>query len=405
MSCLLITSIFAPINGGSAVVYENLCRNLPKNEIIILTAKNNYMTGAPIVGCSKHDDNANYPIYRIKLLRPKIVKSRSILHSLFLLFFIDTPLKIKVFIKTLYIIKKHNVKILCVGDLNSLSWIGCWLKKFTNIKVINYIHGEEVTTEANYKSFQRERNNYLRAADAIVAVSNFTKDYLVNRFRLPKEKITVITNGVDISKFTDQDKQHARQMLKTRYDLQDKKIFVTVGRLVHRKGIDTVLYALPEVLKKHPNTHYVIVGTGPIKDELESLVISLNISSSVTFAGNIDHSELVAHYNFADVFIMPNRTMPDGDTEGFGLVFLEANACGIPVIAGRAGGASDAVINNLNGISVDGLNQNDVSSAMLKLLDDPGLANQLAQQGKAYVQEKSFAACALQFESLCKKLL
>lgn len=370
-----------------------------------MTAKNNYITGNAVDGWAEHDKNANYPIYRIKLLRPEIAKPSSIFHSLFLLLFIDIPLRIKVFIKTLYIIKKHKVTILCVGDLNSLSWIGSWLKFFTNIKVINYIHGEEVTTEANYKSFQRARNKYLKAADAIVAVSNFTKDYLINRFRLPPEKITVITNGVDILKFTDNTQYNDRQILRNRYNLEDKKIFVTVGRLVHRKGIDTVLYALPDVLKTYPNAHYVIVGTGPIKDELQSIADNLNISTSVTFSGNIDHSELVAHYNMADVFIMPNRTMPDGDTEGFGLVFLEANACGIPVIAGRAGGASDAVINNLNGISVDGLNQSDVSTAMLKLLDDPELAKKLARQGKAYVQEKSFAACALQFQSLCKKLL
>ncbi|SIS47699.1 glycosyltransferase family 4 protein [Neptunomonas antarctica] len=404
MSCLLITSIFAPINGGSAVVYENLCQNLEKGSIIILTATCNYSTGKTIDGWEEHDNSVDYPIYRLKLLRSKIIKSSSIFHSLFLLLFVDIPLRIKVFTKALQLVKKHKVTTLCVGDLNSLSWLGKWLKIFTNIKVINYIHGEEVTTEANYKSFQRARSNYLKDADAIIAVSYFTKDYLINRFRLSPQKITVITNGVNTTNFTDVDKLNARLTLRDRYNLKDKKIFITVGRLVPRKGIDTVIKSLPHVLESHPDAHYLIVGTGPIKDQLENIVTNLNLSSSVTFAGNIDHSELVAHYNMADVFIMPNRTMPDGDTEGFGLVFLEANACGIPVIAGRAGGASDAVINDLNGISVDGLNENEVSMAMLKLLDDPGLAEKLAAQGKVYVQEKSFAACAIQFNSLCETL-
>lgn len=405
MNCLLITSIFSPINGGSAVVYENLCLNLKNDSMTVLSAKFNCNTGDEIEGWERHDKNAKYPIYRLNFLRPKIVSSRSIFHSLFLLLLVDLPLKIKVFFKVMYIIKKHNIKIICIGDLNSLSWIGKWIKNFHKIKIINYIHGEEVTTEANYSRFKNARDNYLKSADAIIAVSSFTRDYLINRFRLDPSKIIIIPNGVNNSKFSPKNKEQNKKRLRQRYNLSDKKIFVTVGRLVFRKGIDTVLYSLPKVLEKHPDAHYLIVGSGPIHKQLEAIIDKLQISSAVTFAGNIDDSELIAHYHMADVFIMPNRTMPDGDTEGFGLVFLEANACEIPVIAGRAGGASDAVINNINGLSVDGLDENEVSSAMINLLDNPQLANKLVMQGTEYIKDKSFKACALQFEKLCKDLL
>lgn len=406
MNCLLITSIFSPINGGSAVVYENLCLNLKNDYLMtVLSAKFNCNTGDEIEGWHAHDEMAKYPIYRLNYLRPKIINSQSIFHSLFLLLFVDLPLKIKVFFKVMHIIKKNNIKIICIGDLNSLSWIGKWIKIFYKIKIINYIHGEEVTTEANYSRFKNARANHLKSADAIIAVSTFTRDYLINRFRLDPNKIIIIPNGVNNLKFSSAKKEENRKLLRQRYNLSGKKVFVTVGRLVFRKGIDTVLYSLPKVLDKYPDAHYVIVGSGPIRKQLEGIIDKLQISSAVTFAGNIDDNELIAHYHMADVFIMPNRTMPDGDTEGFGLVFLEANACEIPVIAGRAGGASDAVINNLNGLSVDGLDGKEVSSAMINLLDNPQLAKNLVMQGKEYIKDKSFAACALQFEKLCRDLL
>lgn len=404
MTCLMVTSIFAPINGGSAVVYENLCKYAPEGSIVVLTAKYHCATGEYLEGWQEHDAKAEYPVYRINLLRPKIVGSMSKLHSLYLLAFVDYPLRIKVFLTALKLVKKHNINILCVGELHSLSWLGKWLKVFHDIKVINYIHGEEVTTEANYSSFQRTRDKYLKAADAIVAVSGFTRNYLINRFRLPADKITLIPNGVDTSKFDNKTVGSLSKELRKRYDIEDKKVFITVGRLVARKGFDVVIQSMPNVLAKHPDAHYVIVGTGPYRDELERMTKELELTDNITFTGRVEESELVAHYSMGDAFIMPNRTMPDGDTEGFGLVFLEANACEIPVIAGRAGGAQEAVLDGVNGISVDGFDLSEVQHAMLRILDDPEYAVKLVEQGKEHVKSVSFQQCAKQFDKLCQMI-
>jgi phosphatidylinositol alpha-1,6-mannosyltransferase len=404
MTCLLVTSIFAPINGGSAVVYENLCTYMPEGSIIVLAPKYHCGTGEYLDGWAQHDAKANYPIHRINLLRPKIVGARSIWHSLFLLFMVDYPLRIKVFFTALRLVKKYKVETICIGELHSLSWLGSWLRKVHKLKVINYIHGEEVTTEENYRSYQRTRAKYLNVCDAIVAVSSFTREYLINRFRLAEDKVVLIPNGVDLKKFNTEDSKPSSNELRQRYKLEGKIVFVSVGRLVSRKGFDFVIKSLPRVISKNSHVHYLIVGTGPLREYLESQVSALNLKQHVTFTGKVSDEELVPHYKIGEAFIMPNRTMPDGDTEGFGLVFLEANACGVPVIGGRAGGAQEAVIDGLNGISVDGYDLENIEQAMLDIIEKPSYAEALKVKGLAHAKKMSFESCAKQFLKLNDKL-
>ncbi|MCK7579231.1 MAG: glycosyltransferase, partial [Chromatiales bacterium] len=142
-----------------------------------------------------------------------------------------------------------------------------------------------------------------------------------------------------------------------------------------------MIRALPRVLEVAPNTHYLIVGEGHYRPVLERLVDDIGVRAHVTFAGKVREEELAAYYQLCDVFVMPNREMPDGDTEGFGLVFLEANACGKPVIGGRAGGAVEAVRDGENGLLVDGWSVAEVASALSRLLTDRVLNARIAARG------------------------
>ena len=401
MTCLLMTSIFAPINGGSAVVYEKLCKYGEQGSLVVLAPKYHCATGEALDGWQEHDKKANYPVHRIDLLRPQLIQSKSLLHSIFLLLFVDFPQRVKLFFVVLKLIKKYRVKTICIGELNSLSWIGPWLKKVVDIKVINYIHGEEVTTEATYRSYNRNRRTAIKNADAIVAVSGFTRDYLINRFRVAPEKVTLIPNGVDLTDFFVSPKP---QELVDRYRINNKKILVTVGRLVPRKGIDNVIRALPKAIEAIPDLHYVVVGIGPYERELKALSKEYGLEKHITFAGRVPEHELALHYQLADVFIMPNRTMPDGDTEGFGLVFLEANACGKPVIGGRAGGAIEAVKNGINGTSVDGFSTDEISDAIVQMFNDDDYRQEIIEKGLKMAQDSSFENCALKFNQLCNSL-
>ena len=159
-----------------------------------------------------------------------------------------------------------------------------------------------------------------------------------------------------------------------RFGLTDKLVFLTVGRLVERKGIDSMLHALAALEGELPPWHYLVVSDGPYRPELEKLAGRLGIDDRVTFTGYVEQSELPTYYNLCDVFAMPNREVVAGDgsslsVEGFGMVFVDAAACGKPVIGGRSGGAVDAIDDGVNGFLVDPEDPEDLQRAVLALVD------------------------------------
>jgi phosphatidylinositol alpha-1,6-mannosyltransferase len=181
-------------------------------------------------------------------------------------------------------------------------------------------------------------------------------------------------------------------------------VILSVGRLVRRKGFDKLIEAMPIVLKKCENAHLAIVGEGPLRDELEAAIRRHDLAGRASLLGAAADAELPALYAAAELFALPNRDMPDGDTEGFGLVFLEANACAKPVIAGRAGGAVDAVKDGVNGLLVDGESPEDIARAILRLLDDDALRSRLSAGGLAAARQADWRSRAAQFLMLCDRL-
>ena len=398
--CLLMTSIFPPIHGGSAVVYDNLGRH-SGGQLVVLAPYRHYETGRVLVGWRDHDKAAPYPIYRIELLRPREHEPTSRLHSLWRYLRIDLPLKAKILWKVLSIIRKERITVLCIGELNSGSWIGPYAKLLRGCPIINYLHGEEVTARAQYTFFGRSKQKYLDRADAVVAVSNFTRQVLIELTQTAPAKIEVIYNGVDLDRFRIIEPSPA---LRDKYGIAGKRVLLSVGRLVPRKGIDKVLEALPSLLGRYPDLQYLVVGSGPYRQRLEQMVAELGLAAHVTFTGPIDDAALTDHYALCDLFVLPNRKMPDGDTEGFGLVFLEANACGKPVIGGRAGGVVEAVRDGHNGILVDGNSVEEIREAISRLLEDTALYGRLRIGGLEIARQSSWKSRAEQFQTLCDRI-
>lgn len=400
--CLIITSIFPPLNGGSAVVYDNLCQQAPPNTMVVLTCWRDYSTGNLITGWQERDQHSTYTIIRTELLRPLAVQSNSRFYSLFCLLAYDLPLKIQIALKVFSIVKKYNINIICIGELNSGSWIGLICKLLLKCKLINYIHGEEITSTTTYLLYGRNREFYLKQADAIVAVSQFTRDSLINLMHVNPEKITVIENGVDTTKFHP---APIDEQLLVRHNLKNKKILLTVGRLVERKGVDKTILALPKIIQEIPDIHYLVVGTGEYSDKLKHLVSELSITGYVTFAGRVSEADLIKYYQSCDLFIMPNRELADHDTEGFGLVFLEANACKKSVIGGKAGGAVEAVKDGKTGILVDGNNPEEIATAVISLLKNSTLRASMEKIGYELALNSSWKNKTRLFYQLCEKLL
>jgi glycosyltransferase involved in cell wall biosynthesis/peptidoglycan/xylan/chitin deacetylase (PgdA/CDA1 family) len=399
--CLMVATTFAPIHGGSAVVYENLCRHMPAGSIRVLSASTSYQNRQEIPGWREHDAAQPFPVERIPLLRPAMMAPpANKLVSLWRLLAQDLPLYAKVLYKAAAIVRKHDINVVCVGELITGSWLGIVLKKLFNCKLVIYVHGEEITTRTEGRMGQK-RKQFLLAADKIVAVSSFTCDAM-HTMGVPSESMVLIQNGVDIDHFTPGERDPG---LIARHGLQGKQVILTVGRLVSRKGADMAVRAMKQVVAKRPDVHYLIIGEGEIRAELEQLIASEGVSDSVTLVGKVSDVDLLRYLRLCDLFLMPNRTMPDGDTEGFGLVFREANACRKPVIGGRAGGVVEAVDDGVSGLLVDGSKPDDIAAAIERILGDRALAEHLSEGGCKLAREHSTKAVAHQFLRTCERLI
>ncbi|MEW2186311.1 glycosyltransferase family 4 protein [Streptomyces cellulosae] len=177
--------------------------------------------------------------------------------------------------------------------------------------------------------------------------------------------------------------------VRARLGLTDRPVVVCVSRLVPRKGQDTLIRAMPAILAAEPDAALLIVGGGPYEKDLRRLAADTGVAASVRFTGSVPWSELPAHYGAGDVFAMPCRTRRGGlDVEGLGIVYLEASATGIPVVAGDSGGAPDAVLDGETGWVVPGTSPTETADRITTLLADPELRDRMGRRGREWVEEK-----------------
>jgi phosphatidylinositol alpha-1,6-mannosyltransferase len=189
--------------------------------------------------------------------------------------------------------------------------------------------------------------------------------------------------GIDTEHFSP-----AKRSLRIRRDLglEEKKVIVSVGRLVHRKGQDFLIDALPIIAQKISNVHLLLVGEGPYRAELEKRSETLGVRDRITFIGRVQYSELPEYICAGDIFAMPSRSRLAGlEVEGLGIVYLEASSCGLPVIGGLSGGAPDAVLEGETGFSVDGTSADAIAQAAIRLLSDSEYAERLGTQGREWI--------------------
>ncbi|WP_459973641.1 GDP-mannose-dependent alpha-(1-6)-phosphatidylinositol monomannoside mannosyltransferase [Mycobacterium sp. MUNTM1] len=219
--------------------------------------------------------------------------------------------------------------------------------------------------------------------DVVTFVSRYTRSRFAPAFG-PKASLEYLPSGVDIDRFRPD--PAARAQLRDRYGLGERPTVVCVSRLVPRKGQDMLIKALPSVRRRVDGAALVIVGGGPYADSLRALARECGVADDVTFTGGVPAAELPTHHALADVFAMPCRTRGAGlDVEGLGIVFLEASATGVPVIAGRSGGAPETVQHNKTGLVVDGREVDEIADAIADLLTDRDRAAAMGAAGRDWV--------------------
>jgi phosphatidylinositol alpha-1,6-mannosyltransferase len=256
----------------------------------------------------------------------------------------------------------------------------------TELPVFIAAHGKELLHEPLARIrlaqsvYDRIRSRALQGARGFFPVSQRTAQLLAASVARASVDICVVSNGVDPEQFQPRDARALRAEL---VGSNDGPVLLSVARLVTRKGIDTVLRALPAVLKEWPGATYVILGDGPDYSRLAQLAGELGLTKSVRFIAR-SIRPLADYYNACDLFVMPAREEP-GDIEGFGLVFLEAGACGKPVIGARAGGVTDAILDGVTGLLVPPDDSVALATAMGEVLRNPERAAAFGRAARARI--------------------
>lgn len=224
-----------------------------------------------------------------------------------------------------------------------------------------------------------------RDVDVLTYIGEFTRQRLAAAIG-PAANLAFLPPGVDTSTFTpDVDGTDVRRRL----GLADRPTVVCVSRLVPRKGQDTLIRALPLIRRRVPGAALLLVGAGPYRDTLRRLTREHGAERDVVFTGSVPWEELPAHFAAGHVFAMPCRTRRAGlDVEGLGIVYLEASATGLPVVAGDSGGAPDAVREGETGHVVDGRRVAAVAARVADLLDDPARCQAMGERGREWVHRE-----------------
>ena len=394
---VLVANNFPPVRGGSAVVYANLAR-CAADRMIVVAPRSGYDAGLPLIGWREHDRDKPYPVLRLKLLRTRIDGVPRPGPGKLLFLARDAALRLRLAATLCRLVATQGVRAICVGELLASGWVIRLFRFVPGVRTVAYVHGEEITTEDLYDPGHRRARRILLRSDRIVVVSRFTQQAVLSLLGGAADRVRLIENGVDGERFHPAAK--AEDLVEL-YRLAGCFVFVSVCRLLEKKGIDQAIRGFAELVVRHPDSRYLIVGAGPHGDELQALAHRLGVADRVVLTGQVADDELADHYRLGDAFVMPNRALRNGDTEGFGLVFLEANACGLPVMAGRDGGSSDAVRHGVNGLVVDGHSPHEVAAAMLRLREEPGLRGTLREQGLSVARHAGWAAKTEAFLAIC----
>jgi asparagine synthase (glutamine-hydrolysing) len=249
--------------------------------------------------------------------------------------------------------------VIC-GHVNLLP--GAWLVAHIHrAKLVLVIHGIEAWNPGRYWPANKIASNI----DALISVSRYSAEKFQRWSRVPADKTYILPNCVDLDQFTPGERDPA---LIERYGLHAHRVMLTMGRLASQeryKGVDEILDILPALLERYPNLKYLIVGDGSDRRRLLAKVEAMGLSANVIFTGTILESEKVAHYNIADIYVMPSTG------EGFGIVLIEAAACGVPVVGSALDGSREALLDGKLGRLVDPKNQQEIIASIADVLDQP----------------------------------
>ncbi|MDP3972510.1 MAG: glycosyltransferase family 4 protein [Candidatus Nanopelagicales bacterium] len=354
---LVITNDFPPRAGGIQAFVHNLVIRQPHGSVVVFAADWR--------GAAEFDSKLPFPVYR---------HSRTVM--------LPTPATLR---RALDIATAEGCDRVLFGATAPLGLLGTALRKHGMQRLVGITHGHEAAwgITPGTRGLLRRIGDSL---DTITYLGEYTRSRIAGALSPgAADRMRRLVPGVDAGEFTP-DRCDAGLELRERLGLADRQVIVCVSRLMPRKGQDSLIAALPRIRRRVPEAALLLVGGGPYRGKLERQVRLSGQERHVVITGSVPWETMPNHYAAGDVFAMPCRTRRFGqDVEGLGIVYLEASATGLPVIAGDSGGAPDAVLDEVTGLVVSGRSEAQIADALVRLLSDPGLRARMAETGRDWV--------------------
>ena len=374
---LFVTNDFGPRAGGIETFIIGLIERRPFGQTVV------YTSSQPNSEQYDADWLSNYGV--------RVIRDRSKI-------LLPTP---RVLFHLKKIIRNEGIATVAFGAAAPLGLLSSGMKRAGVKRTVALTHGHEVWW-AKLFPFNLLLRRIGSTVDVLTYLGEFTRNAVSKGLTTKAQRAMVkIAPGIDINHFIPTDASVLRESL----GIAEKKVIVSVGRLVHRKGQDYLIQAMPEILKSVPSAHLLLVGEGPYREHLQNLVKQHRLEASVTFIGRIQYNDLPMYICAGDIFAMPCRSRLMGlEVEGLGIVYLEASACGLPVLAGNSGGAPDAVVQNKTGLVVDGTDHKQIATAAIELLTHVESSQKMGIAGRQWIIDNwRWEIWSKDFENLLNK--
>ncbi|MER7772292.1 glycosyltransferase family 4 protein [Kitasatospora sp. NPDC096140] len=338
---LIVTNDFPPRQGGIETFVHAMATRVPGDDVVV------YTSSEP--GDAAFDASLPFPVIRDPartLLPTRRVTERAV-----------------------RLVREHGCDRVWFGAAAPLAVMAPALRRAGVRRIVATTHGHEIWW-ARVPGARRLLRRVGDGVDAVTYLGEYTRARIAPALG-PRARLARLVPGVDPAAFGPEPRAEQGREVRDRYGLHGREVVLSVARLVPRKGQDVLIRALPLIRRAVPGAVLLIVGQGRDEQRLRRLAARLP-QGSVVFAGGRSHTETPAYYAAADVFAMPCRTRRAGlEAEGLGIVYLEAAAAGLPVVAGDSGGAPDAVLDGRTGVVVDGRDVHAVAGAVIRLLTTP----------------------------------
>lgn len=364
MKSLLISEIFPPKVGGSGRWFWEIYSRLPAEKYLIVAGNDEAAAAFDAA-------------HKLKSLRwPLTMQCWGLAswHSL--------RSYLNLFLKMVQLLRSESIRTIHCGRCLPEGLLAWCAGKLFNIPYLVYVHGEELPTYKTSRELSFLSKMIYAGARIVVVNSRNSKEAFIAHTGLSDATLRIMHPGVDAAYFIP-----AEHTPDTLPGWKGRCVLLTVGRLQKRKGHDHVILSLKHIRESVPNILYAIVGDGEERNYLEDLVVKEGLCEHVQFLGKVDDATLLACYQHCNLFILANREV-NGDFEGFGMVLVEAQACGKPVIAGISGGTTETMIPEVTGILVDADNLDAIAAAVIYLMNDEEKRNKMGSNATEWVRSK-----------------